>query len=310
MIRTQPASNNPDFDAWHSGLNDDARNYRRSVWKLIDRLGEGRERFGDELFWQAVHSTGLSEGTITNYLGLFKIYPKGKRRENLPLGVHEAIRSLSEDQRATVLAVAEEHDWTREDVRARMLAFKAGDEKAWDPRWKPKRTAKVIDIAEKPTHAGVSDDKPVFDATDAGQALAGEERREVLAALSEQKLSSANQRLLSVLAELKAMRTDAAFMAALEPDGLTAAAIQIEGQWLVNVATETRHRQNAEWNKPASAHSDQSGASRSVVTPSAGRGADENPVFNPETSAKPRANTLARSDADHLGPIPSNLRRR
>lgn len=279
MIKAKPISNRPDFDAWRDALTADAKNQRVGTWKLVDRLGEGRERFGDELFWQAVHDTRLAEATITNYLGLYKVFPKGKRVEAVPVSIHETIRSLKDDdQRMTVLKLADEFEWTRENVRDRMEASKAGDPKCWDPRWKPKAKPKVIEVIEEAAPAGGSDDIPVMDSTSSGQAMNAQARAEVLTAVVEP--SGADQKLLAAVAAVRALRLDPTFLNSLDAEGHNSAAVQLEGQWLVNVGTQLAQKQrlrdsnsarltrdNGDGSPQASSPVNQDGesASRSVV---------------------------------------------
>lgn len=137
MIHTQTSGLPADLDAWRKQVTACATKYRSVAWELIDCLRDGMDRFGEEAFWQVAEDTGLSHRTLDNYLSLGNTFPISRRRENVALGIHETIRTLEPDQQETVLDCCDKFGWDRAQVRDRMRAYKAGDETAWDPRWKP-----------------------------------------------------------------------------------------------------------------------------------------------------------------------------
>ena len=186
-----------------------------------------------------------------NYAWVARSIETSRRREVLSWSSHEAVAGLEPKIQDAILGRAVENGWGSREVRAAVKEYK--DRLASGS--KPKLSTQTPD---EPNHAGVNlnadaDERPVMDGTEVGAAIAAEakseERREVLAGLRDQSLSSANQRLLAIMAELKAMRTDTGFLAQIEPAGINADALATEAQWLVNVSSEIRHRQNKEWER-------------------------------------------------------------
>lgn len=196
-IQARPVSNNEAYDRWQEEVLAAATDYRKGAWALADKLLEGMDRFGEAMFYQIVNDTGLSQHTIENYLSLAKGFPISRRRENVALGIHDAVRKLPEAEADAVLALAEQYHWTRENVRDRVKAWKTGDLSALKAGWKPKLTPKLSAQTPDIEDAEVIEetDKPVFDSTGAGQATAAE-RAEKREALADQNLSDANQILM------------------------------------------------------------------------------------------------------------------
>lgn len=188
-------SNDPDFDKWAGDLLKQAIEHRHAVWSIGDLLLEGEERFGADRVWSAAEATGMTFDTLRNYKSLAKCFPKGKRRLNLGVSHHEAVRSLDEAAREAALDLVQKHGVSRESLRERVRAYNGGDLAALNPDWKP--APKVIEVQDD--HAARDTDEdggPVFDASDAGEAMAAEKRE----AFAEQDLNDANQVLLDALA--------------------------------------------------------------------------------------------------------------
>lgn len=192
-IQTRPLTNDEAFDRWAADLVTRAVDHRNAAWTIGDLLLEGLERFEEARVWTAAEATGMTPETLTNYKSLAKTFRPGRRRMNLGISVHETVRSLDETAQNLFLDMVEKYEITREALRERVRAYKAGDAGAANYKWKPQ--PKVIEVED--SHAGVSDDddKPVFDATDAGHGIAAErETREPA-----ETLSDAHQSLLRSL---------------------------------------------------------------------------------------------------------------
>ncbi|MBX3490869.1 hypothetical protein [Parvibaculum sp.] len=217
-----------------------------------------RETLG-ERFWQAVEITQLSQGAVDNYMRTGEAWPADKRFLNMPFDCHSALNTLDPDRRVAAMTMAQKAKWDRDELRRRVAAWKAGDEKAFDYRHKvsaPERPArKIVDVPETLAGEGSSNgskNAAVFDATDAGRGLDVENSPATpTAAPALPSKPTATERLNHVLALLKEMRNEPGFLAALDPPAISAVDCGIEGQWLVNVGTETRHRQDIEFDRKA-----------------------------------------------------------
>jgi hypothetical protein len=186
--------NSPDFDQWRKELVSQAIEHRHAVWSIGDLLLEGEEKFGADRVWSAAEATGMTFDTLRNYKSLANCFPKGRRRLNLGVSHHEAVRSLDEAAREAALDLVQKHDVSRESLRERVKAYNGGDLAALNPDWKP--APKVVQVEDD--HAARDTDEdgaPVFDSSDAGEAMAAEKRE----AFAEQDLNDANQVLLNAL---------------------------------------------------------------------------------------------------------------
>lgn len=202
MIEARPLTNDEAFDRWCRELVERAVDHRNAAWTIGDLLLEGLEKFDEARVWTAAEATGMTPETLTNYKSLAKTFRPGRRRMNLGISVHEAVRSLDETAQNLFLDMVEKYEITRENLRERVRAYKAGDAGAANYKWKPQ--PKVVEVED--SHAGVSDDdddRPVFDNTDAGQGIAAErEAREPA-----ETISDAHQSLLRSLDGLERATT-------------------------------------------------------------------------------------------------------
>lgn len=191
MIKTQPLSNDEAFDTWCRDLVTQAVEHRNAAWTLGDLLIEGLEKFDEARVWTAAEATGMTPETLTNYKSLAKAFRPGRRRMNLGITVHETVRALDETAQNLFLDMVEKYEISREALRERVRAYKAGDAGAANYKWKP--LPKVVEVED--SHAGVrnDDDKPVMDGTDFGQGMAAEK---VERERGEDTLSDANQILM------------------------------------------------------------------------------------------------------------------
>lgn len=201
-IQTRHLTNDEAFDRWAADLVTRAVDHRNAAWTIGDLLLEGLEKFDEARVWTAAEATGMTPETLTNYKSLAKTFRPGRRRMNLGISVHETVRSLDETAQNLFLDMVEKYEITREALRERVRAYKAGDAGAANYKWKPQ--PKVVEAED--SHAGVSDDdddRPVFDNTDAGQGIAAErETREPA-----ETISDAHQSLLRSLDGLERATT-------------------------------------------------------------------------------------------------------
>lgn len=238
MIRTQPLSNDPSFDEWATRLVTEAVNHRHAVWTIGDLMIEGLNRFDEPRVWTAAEGTGMTPETLTNYKSLAKSFPRGKRRLNLGVSIHEVVRTLDDAARTAALDLVERHELTREALRERVKAYKSGDLAALNGDWKPPH--KVIEVED--SHAGVIDeDKPVFDSGAFGEAIEAErgerERADFMA-------NDANQDVLNACRAVEKIDIRMVDPARLSRDAIKAAIAKLRELEDLKARHDARHSMN------------------------------------------------------------------
>lgn len=317
-IQTRALTNDEAFDRWCRELVERAIDHRNAAWTIGDLLLEGLEKFDEARVWTAAEATGMTPETLTNYKSLAKTFRPGRRRMNLGISVHEAVRSLDETAQNLFLDMVEKYEITRENLRERVRAYKAGDAGAANYKWKPQ--PKVVEVED--SHAGVSDgddDKPVFDSTDAGQGIAAErEAREPA-----ETLSDAHQSLLRSLDGLE-RATTAENCRMLPMARINTARLRAAAAALLRIADEADAIQAGKLtrrNPDSEATRSQLAATGEPPLSAGTEGdADRQPNSNPATSSPPEtggdaaSSSLASSptnsdDFDPLRDMPAHLRR-
>lgn len=215
-------------------------------WAIGDWWIYGDHAYGERA--SAAIDPASGENRLQRYMDygfVARAIETSRRREVLSWSAHREVAGLEPKIQDAILDRAVENGWRSREIRAAVREYKArlaeGNE--------PKLSAQTPDIEE--AEIVEETDAAVFDATAAGAAMPPEERREVLDAMRETAQSTATERLNHVLALLKTMRNEPGFMAALDPQQVSAESCGIEGDWLKNVGTETRHRQNIEFDRRA-----------------------------------------------------------
>lgn len=271
-------------------------------WAIGDWWVYGDHAYGERASAAIDPATG--ENRLTRYMDygwVARSIETSRRREVLSWSSHKEVASLEPDIQDAILERAVQNGWGSREIRAAVREFKDRMARGNKPKLSSQTPIEDAEIISE------DDDTPIADKGSLGSALRAEDRREVLDAMAEQKLSSANQRLLHVIGLIQEMRKDETFRAQLDYEGLSAAALQLEGQYLVNLSTEARHAQNIGFDrKPAPK------VARAETGAGAGEGDGKLPRSSSssrEGSSKPVPSSAARSDAEHLGPIPSRLRR-
>jgi len=191
------------FDDWKKDFVSEAIKQRHSMWTIGDLLNEGLALFPDgdgSRVWTVAEVTGHEYQTLAHYKSVAKGFPVGRRRLNIAFGIHEVIRGLDEPIQDALLDGVEAFDWKRKDIRERARAYKKGDLAAINQDWKPAKEPIEIDEASFTAGGKGDDDKPVFDSSDTGAALAAErdEKRDDFEAKSD-----ANQILDNALSNVE-----------------------------------------------------------------------------------------------------------
>jgi len=210
-------------------------------WAIGDWWAYGIHSYGERAAAAIDPKSGENRlQRFMNYAWVARSIDTSRRKEVLSWSSHEAVAALDPDIQDSILDRAIQNGWGSREIRAAAKEYKARIAGGNKPKLSAQTPDEDAEIADP--------DAAVMDKTATGAALSAEdrsqERSEVLAGLREQSLSSANQRLLAIMAEIKSMRSDAGFLAQIEPAGINAAMLAIEGQWLINTATQIKHRQS------------------------------------------------------------------
>jgi hypothetical protein len=97
-----------------------------SAWCLGDWLVYGQDRYADR-YKTGVQAAGLDYQTLRNYAWVARRFEPWRRRENLSFGHHAEVASLSEPEADAWLDRAEQHDWSRNQLRSQLRESRRGD---------------------------------------------------------------------------------------------------------------------------------------------------------------------------------------
>ncbi|MEJ3746438.1 LmbU family transcriptional regulator [Actinomycetes bacterium KLBMP 9797] len=90
-----------------------------SAWWWGDWLIFGEEHFPDR-YRRAVNETGLDYQTLRNYAWIARRFPMSRRRDKLSFQHHVVVAALPEAEQDLLLADAEKHGWSRNELRRRL----------------------------------------------------------------------------------------------------------------------------------------------------------------------------------------------
>ncbi|MGC7095075.1 LmbU family transcriptional regulator [Amycolatopsis lurida] len=90
-----------------------------SAWCLGDWLAHGQRRFTGR-YQQAAEKVGLDTRTLRNYAWLARRFDHGRRRGGLSMQHHAEVASLPVAEQDRWLDLAEEHHWSRNELRRRV----------------------------------------------------------------------------------------------------------------------------------------------------------------------------------------------
>jgi hypothetical protein len=96
-----------------------------SIWWLGDWVAFGKEKYGRR-YKQAVVITGLDYQTLRNYAVVARRFEMSRRRDKLSFQHHAEVCALSEEEQDRWLERAEACGWTRNQLRRRLRAERAG----------------------------------------------------------------------------------------------------------------------------------------------------------------------------------------
>ena len=90
-------------------------------WWVADWLAYGESQFKDR-YDEAIRRTSLSYQTLRNYAWVARRFDLSRRRDTLSFGHHAEVAALEPPEQAYWLRKAEEHGWSRNQLRAEVRA--------------------------------------------------------------------------------------------------------------------------------------------------------------------------------------------
>jgi len=97
--------------------------HRGIDWWLADAFLYGEGTFG-EIYAQVVPEGTYSRGAIRNAMSTARAIPPARRRANLSLHMHTEVQGLPDDLGDRMLDLAEEQEWSREELRTQVRTAK------------------------------------------------------------------------------------------------------------------------------------------------------------------------------------------
>lgn len=104
-----------------------------SAWCLGDWLVYGQEQYADR-YQAGAEAAGLDYQTLRNYAWVARHFELGRRREALSFGHHAEVASLPPAEADVWLDRAEQHSWSRNQLRATLRESRQGNRAATPQR--------------------------------------------------------------------------------------------------------------------------------------------------------------------------------
>ncbi|MFD0280046.1 LmbU family transcriptional regulator [Kitasatospora sp. NPDC127111] len=117
------------YDRWEKAGSQIFQIADSSAWCLGDWLVYGQERYADR-YQTGVQAAGLDYQTLRNYAWVARNFELWRRREALSFGHHAEVASLPPAEADTWLDRAEQHGWSRNQLRTRLRESRAGSREA------------------------------------------------------------------------------------------------------------------------------------------------------------------------------------
>jgi hypothetical protein len=97
-----------------------------SAWWLGDWLIYGRAEY-PERYKHAISGTSLDYQTLRNYAWVARRFPPHRRRDKLSFQHHAEVASIAEPEQEKWLVQAEQHGWSRNELRRQIHAYRRND---------------------------------------------------------------------------------------------------------------------------------------------------------------------------------------
>jgi hypothetical protein len=105
-----------DYDDWIRLMGTLTRLEKSVQFAIGDALNYGNSRYGEK-YTQAIEATGLTYQALANYSWVAQAVPIGNRRGMVSWSHHRAAAKLPPNEQVTALTLAEENDWTIDDLK-------------------------------------------------------------------------------------------------------------------------------------------------------------------------------------------------
>ncbi|MFF7177376.1 LmbU family transcriptional regulator [Streptomyces sp. NPDC008121] len=129
------------FERWQNVGSQISRIVDSSSWCLGDWLVYGQEEFSDR-YLRAIEACGLDYQTLRNYAWVVRKFELSRRRETLSFQHHAEVSSLPPCEQDKWLDMADEFNWSRNELRRNIRSHRQGDGKGEPPKdYLPKLSA-------------------------------------------------------------------------------------------------------------------------------------------------------------------------
>ncbi|MEU3281907.1 LmbU family transcriptional regulator [Streptomyces antibioticus] len=129
-----------------------------SAWCLGDWLVYGQECYADR-YQAGVQAAGLDYQTLRNYAWVARHFESARRRENLSFGHHAEVASLPPAEADTWLDRAEQHGWSRNQLRVQLRESRRGNRATAPARASLPRISAPHERVERWREAASKDDR-------------------------------------------------------------------------------------------------------------------------------------------------------
>jgi hypothetical protein len=111
------------FEKWQRAGSQISRIVDSSAWCLGDWLVYGQKEYADR-YLRAIEACGLDYQTLRNYAWVARKFELERRRETLSFQHHAEVSSLSAQEQDRWLDLAEEFNWSRNELRRNIRAHR------------------------------------------------------------------------------------------------------------------------------------------------------------------------------------------
>jgi hypothetical protein len=120
------------FERWQNVGSQISRIVDSSSWCLGDWLVYGQEEFSDR-YLRAIEACGLDYQTLRNYAWVARKFELSRRRETLSFQHHAEVSSLPPCEQDKWLDLADEFNWSRNELRRNIRSHRQRDGKSEPP---------------------------------------------------------------------------------------------------------------------------------------------------------------------------------
>ncbi|MFF2142913.1 LmbU family transcriptional regulator [Kitasatospora sp. NPDC058190] len=121
------------FERWQRTGSQISRIVDSSAWCLGDWLVYGQQEFSDR-YLHAIETCGLDYQTLRNYAWVARKFELDRRRETLSFQHHAEVSSLPPGEQDKWLDLADEFNWSRNELRRNIRAHRQRDSGGEPPK--------------------------------------------------------------------------------------------------------------------------------------------------------------------------------